>query len=65
MIANTMYAKQPLPTRSAYTLVELVTVISILTIMAVFVGGPTMAYMSEMRSSAAGARLSSDIRYMQ
>lgn len=60
-----MYAKHPSPTRSAYTLIELVTVISILAILAVFVGGPTMGYIGEMRSSAAGARLASDIRYMQ
>ena len=60
-----MYAKHPSPTRSAYTLIELVTVISILGIMAVFVGGPTMSYIGEMRSSAAGARLTSDIRYIQ
>jgi len=60
-----MYAKHPSPARSAYTLIELVAVISILGIMAAFVGGPTMGYISEMRSSAAGARLTSDIRYMQ
>lgn len=60
-----MYAKHPSPTRSAYTLIELVTVISILGIMAVFVGGPTLQYIGEMRSSAAGSRLAGDIRYMQ
>lgn len=60
-----MYAKHPSPTRSAYTLIELVTVISILGILAVVVGGPTMSYIGDMRSSAAGARLASDVRYMQ
>ncbi|HPF39902.1 MAG TPA: type II secretion system protein [Phycisphaerae bacterium] len=60
-----MNKKHPSPTRSAYTLIELVTVISILGILAVFVGGPTMDTMSEMRSSAAAARLASDVRYMQ
>lgn len=60
-----MDAKHPSPTRSAYTLIELVTVISILAILAVFVGGPTMSYIGDMRSSAAGARLASDIRYVQ
>ena len=60
-----MQAKQTSPVRSAYTLIELVTVISILAVLAAFVGGPTMGYIGEMRASGAGARLASDIRYMQ
>ena len=51
--------------RSAFTLIELVTVMVIIGIMAVSVGGPTLAYIGDMRSSAAAARLASDVRYMQ
>lgn len=60
-----LHAKHPLPVRSGYTLIELVTVISILGVLAALVGGPTLDYMGDMRASGAGARLASDIRYMQ
>lgn len=53
------------PTRSAYTLVELVAVIAILGVVSVFVGGPTLSYLRQLRSSAAAARIVSDIRYVQ
>lgn len=50
---------------SAFTMVELVTVIVILAIVGGFVGGPTMAYIDTMRSGAAAARLAADARYAQ
>jgi len=53
------------PTRSAYTLVELVAVIAILGIVATFVGGPTLSNLRGLRSSAAAARIVSDVRYVQ
>ena len=53
------------PVRSAFTLIELITVIVILGIVGVAVGGPTLSYLDAMRSSAAASRLSSDIRYVQ
>ncbi len=49
----------------AFTMVELVTVIVILAIVGGFVGGPTMAYIDTMRSGAAAARLTADVRYVQ
>ncbi len=51
--------------RSAFTLIELVTVICILGIVGAAVGGPTMAYIGSMRARAAAARLASDVRFMQ
>ncbi len=53
------------PTRPAYTLVELVAVIAILGIVSTFVGGPTLSNLRSLRSSAAAARIVSDIRYAQ
>jgi len=53
------------PTRPAYTLVELVAVIAILGVVATFVGGPTLANLRSLRSSAAAARIVSDVRYAQ
>lgn len=49
----------------AFTLIELVTVIAILGIMAVAVGGPTLSYIDSIRVRAAGSRLVGDIRYIQ
>ncbi len=49
----------------AFTMVELVTVIVILGIVGAFVGGPTMAYIDSMRSGAAAARMTADVRYVQ
>ena len=49
----------------AFTLIELVTVITILGIIAVAVGGPTLAYIDSMRAHAAASRLASDVRYVQ
>ena len=53
------------PARSAFTLIELVTVISILGIIALAVGGPALTSISEIRSQAAASRLLGDVRYMQ
>lgn len=50
---------------SAFTLVELVTVIAILGIVAVGVGGPTLAFMNDIRGRAAAARVTADMRYAQ
>ncbi len=51
--------------RSAFTLIELVTVMVILGIVAVAVGGPTLANIDSMRNRAAASRLLGDIRYAQ
>lgn len=48
-----------------FTLIELVTVIVILGIVSVAVGGPTMAYIDSIRSRSAAGRLLSDIRFVQ
>ncbi len=51
--------------RSAFTLIELVTVIVILGIVGLVVAGPTLSYVDSIRSRAAASRLSGDIRYLQ
>jgi len=51
--------------RAAFTLIELVTVMVILGIVAVVVAGPTLSLLDSMRSSAAAARMTADIRYTQ
>ena len=51
--------------RAAFTLIELVTVMVILGIVAVAVAGPTLSLLDSMRSSAAAARMTADIRYTQ
>ncbi len=48
-----------------FTLIELVTVMVILAVVALVVGGPTFSYLNGMRAGAAGSRLASDIRFMQ
>jgi prepilin-type N-terminal cleavage/methylation domain-containing protein len=53
------------PARPAFTLIELVTVIAILGIVALTVGGPALSSINEVRSQAAASRLVGDIRYMQ
>lgn len=53
------------PVRSAFTLIELVTVIVILGIVAAAIAGPTLSSIATIHSQAATARLLSDIRYMQ
>jgi prepilin-type N-terminal cleavage/methylation domain-containing protein len=51
--------------RSAFTLIELVTVIALLGIVALFVGGPALSSLNDLRGQAAAARLTGDARYMQ
>lgn len=51
--------------RPSFTLIELVAVIAILGIMALAVAGPTLDSIDTIRSQAAAARLTSDIRYAQ
>lgn len=51
--------------RGAFTLIELVTVMVILGIVAVAVAAPTLSLLDSMRSSAAAARMTADIRYTQ
>jgi len=51
--------------KRGFTLIELVTVIAILGIVSIAVGGPTLAFLDGIRSSSAAARLASDIRYVQ
>ena len=46
-------------------MIELVAVIAILGIVAVFVGGPTLSYVDSIRARTAASRLSGDIRYLQ
>lgn len=50
---------------AAFTLIELVTVIVLLGIVGVFVGGPIMSTIGDVKSNAAPPRLAADIRYIQ
>lgn len=60
-----MCDKNPRKPTPAFTLVELVTVIVIMGIVAVGVGGPTLSYIDSIRSRTAAARSLADIRYIQ
>jgi prepilin-type N-terminal cleavage/methylation domain-containing protein len=51
--------------RSGFTLIELVTVMAVLGILALAVVGPTLDSIDTIRSQAAAARLVTDIRYTQ
>lgn len=53
------------PRPSAFTLLELVTVMVILAVLALVVGGPTFTYLNGLRAGAAASRLASDVRYVQ
>lgn len=55
---------RPLSQR-AFTLVELVTVIVLLGLIGVAVGGTTLSYMGQVRARGASSRLAADIRYVQ
>jgi len=48
-----------------FTLIELITVVVILGIIALVVGVPTLSNLNSLRSSAAASRLAGDIRYLQ
>ena len=49
----------------AFTLIELVTVIVIVGLIGISLGGPVLSYISSVRTRGAAARLSADIRYAQ
>jgi len=51
--------------RRGFSLIELVTVITLLGVVAVAIAGPTMSYMSKIRSRSAATRILADIRYVQ
>src|SRR5438046_363585 len=51
--------------RRGFTVIELITVVCVLGILALAVGSPTLSYMASIRARSAAARLLSDIRYMQ
>lgn len=51
--------------RSAFTLIELVSVIALLGIVSLAVGGPILSTIQDMRTSSAASRLAADIRYVQ
>lgn len=49
----------------AFTLIELITVIVIMGVVALVVAAPAMSNLTSMRASAAATRLASDVRYLQ
>jgi prepilin-type N-terminal cleavage/methylation domain-containing protein len=51
--------------RNAFTLIELITVIVIMGVVALVVAAPAMSNLTSMRASAAASRLASDVRYLQ
>lgn len=51
--------------RRGFSLIELVAVISLMGVIAVAIAGPTLAYMSKIRSRSAATRILADIRYVQ
>src|SRR5262249_29630537 len=51
--------------RTAFTLIEMAAVMTIIAILAVAVGGPTMSYISTQRSRWASARVATDLTYLQ
>lgn len=48
-----------------FSLIELITVISLMGVIAVAIAGPTLTYMSKIRSRSAATRILADIRYVQ
>lgn len=51
--------------RAGFTLIELVTVLAVLAILAAAVGGPVLGYVTTIRSRFAAARIAADITYLQ
>ena len=51
--------------RRGFSLIELVSVISLMAVIAVAIVGPTLSYMSKIRSRSAATRIVADIRYVQ
>lgn len=51
--------------RRGFSLVELVSVIALTGVIAVAIAGPTLGYMSKIRSRSAATRILADIRYVQ
>ncbi len=60
-----MQTEEPPAAHRAFTMIELVTVIVILGVMAVAVGAPTLGYVDSLRSQTAASRMLADIRYVQ
>ncbi len=60
-----MHARRRWRQRSGFTIIELVSVIAILGVMALAVTGITLDSIDTIRSQAAAARLTSDLRYLQ
>lgn len=55
------------PTRNprAFTLIELVTVMTVIAVIGVVVAGPTLAYLTAIRARGAAARIAADLRFTQ
>lgn len=51
--------------RSGFTLIELATVMSVLAVVAVVVGGPTLSFIALQRSRLAATRIAADLAYAQ
>lgn len=51
--------------RTAFTLIELATVMSVVAVIAVVVGGPLLSFISTQRSRVAATRIAADITYAQ
>lgn len=64
-LRNTHRSVDARRSRRAFTLIELVAVIAIVGLIGVSVGGPTLSYLSSVRTRGAAARIASDICYAQ
>lgn len=51
--------------RAAFTLIELATVMSVLAVLAVVVGGPLLTFIATQRARVAATRIAADITYAQ
>ncbi|MEE8169591.1 MAG: prepilin-type N-terminal cleavage/methylation domain-containing protein [Phycisphaerae bacterium] len=63
--SNRRPARQNARPSRAFTLIELVTVVVVLGLVGISVGGPTLAYLNTIRSRGAAARIAADLRYAQ